>query len=192
MPHDVTAAGAFALILVFYVVGHAIQGLAGVGWVRRVWTRLPWNWFRPEPPFRTEMLTDASGDPYGTELMELLEARIARRGWPALKSTPRRQLVSLVRAELRLRAADARAESLLSMIFLSEGLAAAGAIGVVALVVDGAAECDWRRWAASAGVLIGIVLVNRRRDEYDRRYADHVWADFAALAGESTASDTSG
>jgi hypothetical protein len=184
-PGDVSATAALGLVLVFYVAGHLVQALTSIWRLSQLWTRRPTHWRlrrsdTPEP-YRTEQLVDASGKPYGTELMGLLSRKVARHEWPPLEHEPRAQVVTLVRAELRHQKADARAESLLSMYFLSDGLAAASFVVFLVCAADALVECDWRRAVAAAGAFLALLLFNRRRSEYNSRYADHVWADFAVL-----------
>jgi hypothetical protein len=185
LPGDVSATAALGLVLVFYVAGHLVQALTGIWRLSQLWTRRPKQWrLRPSKtpePYRTEQLVDAGGNPYGAELMGLLSRNVARRGWPPLEDEPRAQLVTLVRAQLRHETADVRAESLLSMYFLSDGLAAASFVVFLVCSADAIAECDWRRAVGAAGAVLALLLFNRRRSEYNRRYADHVWADFAVL-----------
>jgi hypothetical protein len=172
MPHDVGASAVLALLLVFYVAGHLMQALLRVPFADKL--------VGPRVEPRTTRLVDAGDKRYSHAFLELLVKKASARGWPDPATEPGR-VIALARAELRAKKLDARAETMLAMHFLALGLAVACCVVAFSCLLALIDDFRWSRLGVAGGAVAAAWLFRRRADDYDRYYADHVWADFAAL-----------
>lgn len=172
-PGDIGAVEALGLVLVFYVVGHLLQALLRVPLIGAL--------ISPRREMRSTRLVDAGDKQFSDAFRALLASKVKARGWPELAAEPGR-VFALARAELRATKRDDRAEMLLAMHFLGLGLSVASFVVAVSAVVALIDDFEWDRLLVGVAAAAACLLFHRRADDYDRYYADHVWADFAVLA----------
>lgn len=176
LPPDPTTAGVLGLIVLFYITGNVIQGVA-VAWEARYWTRAG-GW----PSNRRMTAGDANA--YDDGFRALIQAKLDAVASRPTGDLPVADRFGLARAELRKLGQDGRAEGFNAIYGLSRGLATAGVLSLVVLLIAAATGQDVQRNLITAAIVaaaLGPLLVRFHRFSF--YFADQVWRDFAALAG---------
>jgi hypothetical protein len=169
LPPDPTAAAVLGLIVLFYVVGSAVQGVA-VAWEVRYWDRRG-GW----PSARR--LTPDDAKAYNPAFRKLFQTKLDALFGSATADLPIPDRFALARAELRRRKLDDRAES-----HLSRGLVTAAVIIVATLLVATLVHhAAHRNLIAAAIIGAAVVPIFHRFKRFGWYFADQVWRDFVAL-----------
>lgn len=176
MPPDPTTAGVLGLIVLFYVVGNAVQGVA-VMWESRYWKK-----FGGWPS--TRRMTPDDDKAYDAAFRDLVGAKLDSLIGSPTSNLPVPERFALARAELRRQKQDERAEGFNAIYGLSRGLVTGGVIILVTLLVAAIFVDAWERNLITAAIVGGtIVPVFHRFKRFGWYFADEVWRDFVALKG---------
>ena len=175
MPPNPTAAAVLGLLLVFFVVGASVQGVA-VLWEKRYWEAtggLP-----------SDRLVDAEDSKaFAETFRDLLVARLDILIGASSASIPTKQRFALARAELRRQNQDGRAESFNATYGLSRGIVTAGAATVIVAVVCACIGHEVQRNLVLAAVVAAVAVpIGIRFHRFAWWFAREVWQDFAALS----------
>jgi hypothetical protein len=175
MPPNPTAAAVLGLLLVFFVVGASVQGVAVL------WEKPYWKATGGLPSDRLVDPGDAKA--YAESFRQLLIARLDAQVVASTASLPSKERFVLARAELRRQNQDGRAESLNATYGLSRGIVTAGAVTViVALICACVGHAVHRNLIVAAVVAAVAVPIGIRFHRFAWWFAREVWQDFAALA----------
>lgn len=173
-PHDPSTAALLGLVVLFYVAGNVVQGIA-VLWEGRYW-RTAGGW----PSARR--MTPADAKAYDPALRALIQTKLDGLVGSDTSPLPAGEKFALARAELRRQGQDVRSESFNSIYGLSRGLVTAGVlVVVVALVCVIVGHGAHRNWIMGVVALACVVPVFLRFKRFSFYFADEVWKDFAAL-----------
>jgi hypothetical protein len=173
-PHDPSTAALLGLVVLFYIAGNVVQGIA-VLWEGRYW-KAAGGW----PSVRR--MTPGDTKTYDPTLRELIQTKLDALIGSDTSALPVGKKFALARAELRRQSQDVRSESFNSIYGLSRGLVSAGALVVViAFVCVILGHAAHRNWIMGAIVLACVVPVYVRFVRFSFYFADQVWQDFAAL-----------
>lgn len=174
VPSDPSTAAVLGLVVLFYVAGNAIQGLA-VLWEAPYWRRSG-GW-----PSRRRM-TEDDAKAYAPALRAVIKTRLDRLVGADTADIPVEGKFALARAELRRQSQDAQAESFNAIYGLSRGLVTAAALVVAVMLACAAAGTHTHRnLIASAVVVASAIPMFMRFRRFGFYFADRVWRDFAAL-----------
>jgi hypothetical protein len=176
LPPDPTTAGVLGLIVLFYIAGNVIQGVA-VAWEGRYWNSVG-GW----PSNRRMTAGDAKA--YDGGFRSLIQAKLdVVAGQPTVELSVADRF-GLARAELRKLGQDGRAEGFNAIYGLCRGLATAGVLTLVVLLIAAAAGHEVQRNLITAAIVAaGLIPLLVRFHRFSFYFADQVWRDFAALAG---------
>jgi hypothetical protein len=173
-PPDPSTAALLGLVVLFYIAGNVVQGVA-VLWESRYWKKAG-GW----PSARRMTPGDAMA--YDDGLRDLIQTKLDKLVGSDTSALPVGKKFALARAELRRLGQDVRAESFNSIYGLSRGLVSAGVlVVVVALVCEIVGHAAHRNWIMGAIALTCVVPVFVRFRRFSFYFADQVWQDFAAL-----------
>ena len=174
LPSDLSTAAVLGVVVLFYIAGNVVQGVAVV-WEARYWAR-GGGW--PS----TRRMTTGDTKAYDEAFRQLIQAKLDRLAATetAALSVPDR--FGLARAELRRQGQDTRSESFNATYGLSRGLVTGAALVVTVLVVCAIVGHDRDRDLIAAAVIAAsaVPVFNRFR-RFGFYFADQVWRDFAAL-----------
>jgi hypothetical protein len=174
-PHDPTTAALLGLIVLFYVVGNAVQGVA-VAWESRYWEKKG-GW--PS----TRRMTPGDSKAYDRAFWMLVQAKLDRLAGSPTDALSVRDRFALARAELRRQKQDERAEGQNAIYGLSRGLATAGVMIVVTLLGAAFFVDAWERNVVTATIVgAAVVPIFNRFRRFGWYFADQIWHDFVALA----------
>lgn len=174
LPTDPSAAALIGLLVLFYVAGNVVQGVA-VLWEAPYWRRaggVP----------STCRMTNGDSKAYDPALRSVIQDQLDRLLGTDTAAIPVPDRFALARAELRRRSQDSRAEGFNAIYGLSRGLVTAGVLVLVLMLACVAAGEDVQRNLIAAAVVAAsgiFVFVRFRRFSF--YFADQVWHDFAAL-----------
>jgi hypothetical protein len=174
LPPDPSAAAVIGLIVLFYIAGNVVQGVA-VLWESWYWRRAG-GW----PSMRRMTADDPTA--YAPAFRDLIQARLDRLAGADTAAIPVADRFALARAELRRQSQDVRAESLNAIYGLSRGLVTSAVLVVVVMLACAAVGTDAQRNLIAAAIVTGsAVAVFVRFRRFGFYLADQVWRDFAAL-----------
>lgn len=174
MPSDPSAAGVIGLVVLFYVAGNVVQGIA-VLWEAPYWRRAG-GW--PS----TRRMSGSDSESYDGRFRDLIQSRLDRLAGADTAAIPVTEKFALARAELRRQSQDSRAESFNAIYGLSRGLVTSAVLVVVVMLAYAAAgDHAHRNLIAAAVVAASAVPVFIRFRRFSVYFADQVWRDFAAL-----------
>lgn len=174
LPSDPSAAAVIGLIVLFYIAGNVIQGVA-VLWESPYWRRAG-GW--PS----TRRMTASDSQAYDPAFRGLIKGRLDRLTGTDTAAIPVAEKFGLARAELRRQSQDSRAESFNAIYGLSRGLVTSAALLVVVMLACAVAGTHAQRNVIAAFIVAACavpVFVRFRR--FGFYFADQVWRDFAAL-----------
>ena len=175
LPPDPSTAGVLALIVLFYVAGNVVQGVAVV------WE--PWYWKRAGGWPSTRRMTPNDSKAYDAAFRELVQGKLDSLVGSPTGEMPIAERFALARAELRRQNQDTRAEGFNAIYGLSRGLATAGIISLIALLICAAiGHAPQRDLITAAIVAACVVPVLVRFHRFSFYFADQVWRDFVALS----------
>jgi hypothetical protein len=175
MPPDPTTAALLGLIVLFYVIGNAIQGAAVI------WEAWFWGKWGGWPS--TRRMTPDDSKAYDPRFRKLVQTKLDAVVRAATEDLPVPERFALARAELRRQKQDERAEGFNAIYGLSRGLVTAGVIVLATLLVAAiVGHASERNLVAAAIVGVAVVPVCVRFWRFGWYFADQVWRDFVALA----------
>lgn len=174
LPPDLSTAAVLGAIVVFYIAGNVVQG-AAVLWETVYWRRTG-GW----PSIRR--MTPGDDRAYDDGLRALIQGKLDRLVGAPTNAIPVLDRFGLARAELRRQGQDGRSEAFNAIYGLSRGLATAGAVTALVMVVCAIVGHDARRnLIATAIVAVSVIAIMVRFRRFSFHFADQVWRDFAAL-----------
>jgi hypothetical protein len=175
LPSDLSAAAVLGLVVLFYIVGNVIQGVAVV-WEAPYWQRSG-GW----PSSRRMTRSDSKA--YDDAFRQLIQSKLDKVAGTDTAAMSIDERFGLARAELRRQGQDTRAESFNATYGLSRGLVTAAAVVVVVMLVCAIVGHEvHRNLIAAAIVAASAVPLFHRFRRFGFYFADQVWRDFAALA----------
>jgi hypothetical protein len=174
LPPDPSTAAVLGLIVLFYIVGNAVQGTAVV-WEAPYWARSG-GW--PS----TRRMTPSDSKAYDEAFRQLIQTKLDAVAGVQTAAMPISERLGLARAELRRQGQDTRSESFNATYGLSRGLVTgAVVVAVVMLICAIVGHAAERNLIAAAIVAATTVPIFNRFRRFGFYFADQIWRDFAAL-----------
>lgn len=178
LPPDPSTAAVLGLVVLFYVIGNVVQGLAVV-WEGPYWKRSG-GW----PSSRR--MTPGDAKAYDDTFRRLIQTKLDKVAGAETAGVAISERFGLARAELRRLGQDTQAESFNATYGLSRGLVTGAVLVVVVMLFCAIVGHELHRNLIAAVIVAICVppLFNRFR-RFGNYFADQVWRDFAALAART-------
>lgn len=174
LPPDPSTAAVLGLVVLFYIAGNVVQGLAVV-WEAPYWARSG-GW----PSSRR--MTPGDSKAYDEAFRQLIQTKLDKVAGTETAAISMTERFGLARAALRLQSQDTRSESFNATYGLSRGLVTGAVLVVAVMLVCAIVRHDAHRNLIAAAIVAAAALpVFNRFRRFGFYFADQVWRDFAAL-----------